>query len=152
SWQVIHRESIMKTRWLVLMWLFFLGTISTTRAQAPILPPGDKEPLLRLEAGGPTSFVTSLAFSPDGTKLYVGGWDKVVRVWSLNEQGQFVPTQTSYRVPIGPGLSGAVNCIALSPEGKLLAVAGSGVLRDEAGFRMPGLIVPSVGGKTEEMR
>src|SRR5207253_630232 len=119
--------------------------------EASILPPGDKEPLLRLEAGGPTSFVTALAFSPDGKLLYVGGWDKVVRVWSLNEQGKFVPTQVAYRVPIGPGLSGAINCIALSPDGRLLAVAGQGVFREEAGFRVPGLLVPSLGAMDSDM-
>ncbi len=123
-----------------------------TRAQAPIVPPGEKEPLVRLEAGGPTSFVTSLAFSPDGKLLYVGGWDKVVRVWKLNERGEFVLTPASYRVPIGPGLNGAINCIALSPDGTLLAVAGSGVYRELAGFRQPGWVVPSVGGMTGDMR
>ena len=42
---------------------------------------GDKEPVLRVEAGGPTSLVTSLAFGPDDRTLYAGGFDKVVRVW-----------------------------------------------------------------------
>ncbi len=141
----------MKTRWLVLTILVSLGIASPTHAQAPVLPPGDKEPLLRLEAGGPTSFVTALAFSPDGKQLYAGGWDKVVRVWSLNERGQFVPSRATYRVPIGPGLSGAINCIALSPDGSLLAVAGRGVFREEAGFRMPGLVVPSLGAMDPDM-
>ncbi|MBC7851825.1 MAG: hypothetical protein IAF94_00170, partial [Pirellulaceae bacterium] len=39
------------------------------------------EPLLRLEAGGPTGYVTALAFSPDAQALYAGSWDKTVRVW-----------------------------------------------------------------------
>src|SRR5262245_57396249 len=39
------------------------------------------EPVLRLEADGPTSYVTSLAFSPDGQTLYAGSWDKTVYVW-----------------------------------------------------------------------
>ena len=63
----------MKTRWLLLAMLLGLGIASPTPAEGPILPPGDKEPLLRLEAGGPTSFVTALAFSPDGKQLYAGG-------------------------------------------------------------------------------
>src|SRR5438105_9042256 len=58
--------------------------------QGPTIPSGDKEPVLRLEAGGPTSFVTSLVFSPDGRRLYAAGFDKVVRVWALNAKtGQF---------------------------------------------------------------
>ena len=32
--------------------------------------PSDKEPVLRVDSGGPAAFVTSLAFSPDGKTLY----------------------------------------------------------------------------------
>jgi WD40 repeat protein len=122
-----------------------LLTISGARilAQAPVLPPGEKEPLLRLEAGGPTSFVTALAFSPDGKLLYVGGWDKVVRVWRLDAAGKFVLDDTAYRVPLGPGLGGAINSIALSDDGTWLAVAGLGVFRGAAGFRERGWVFPS---------
>src|SRR5205823_14575562 len=102
------------------------------RGHAPVLPPGKKEPLLRLEAGGPTSYVTALAFSPDGKRLYVGGWDKVVRVWRLDGQGKFALDQAAYRVPLGPGLGGAINTIALSEDGIWLAVAGMGVFRSGA--------------------
>src|SRR5437660_11288530 len=112
----------MKTRWLLVAMLFGLGFASPTRAQAPVLPPGDKEPLLRLEAGGPTSYVTALAFSPDGQNLYAAGWDKVVRVWNLDRQGKFVPDEVAYRIPVGPGLAGAINALAVSPEGNWLAV------------------------------
>ncbi|HEV2946206.1 MAG TPA: WD40 repeat domain-containing protein, partial [Gemmataceae bacterium] len=140
----------MKTRWIILFWVLAVITPDTW-AQAPILPPGEKEPLVRLEAGGPTSFVTALTFSPDGKLLYAGGLDKVVRVWSLNEQGQFVSFPATYRVPIGPGLDGAINCIALSPDGTLLAVAGRGVFRQGAGFRQPGWVVPSIGAMNADM-
>ncbi|MEK6236847.1 MAG: hypothetical protein N2C14_19235, partial [Planctomycetales bacterium] len=113
-----------------------------------------EEPLLRLEAGGPTSFVTAMAFSPDGKRLYAGGWDKVVRVWNLDEAtGKFVlDPRTSFRTPIGPGLDGAVNALAISPDGKRLAVAGKGVVRGAAGFRDLGRILPTLGGYTNQMR
>src|SRR5437870_4927716 len=61
-------------------------TAPAVSAEAPLLPPGEKEPLFRLEAEGPTSFVTALAFSPDGGTLYAAGWDKVVRVWNLDSR------------------------------------------------------------------
>ncbi|HLJ95302.1 MAG TPA: hypothetical protein VKU02_19140 [Gemmataceae bacterium] len=121
-------------------------------SQEPVLPPGEKEPLLRLEAGGPTSYVTALAFSSDGQLLYVGGWDKVVRVWRLNNQGQFVLEPGAYRVPLGPGLAGAINSLALSEDGNWLAVAGLGVFRGAAGFRQRGWIMPSDGTLTPTMR
>src|SRR5437868_11446968 len=85
---------------------------------APVLgqEKNEAKPLLRLEAGGPTSNVTSLAFSPDGKTLYVAGYDKVVRVWRWNAgMAKFeLDEAISFRVPIGPGIDGAINAIALS--------------------------------------
>src|SRR5438067_2309976 len=97
------------------------------RAQQPdLLPKVADEPLLRLEAGGPTAFVTALTFSPDGTTLYAAGYDKVVRVWKLSAKtGQFELDNTAtYRIPIGPSSYGAINAIAVSPDGTQLAVGG----------------------------
>jgi WD40 repeat protein len=103
-----------------------------------------KEPLLRLEAGGPTTDVTTLAFSPDGKTLYAAGYDKVVRVWKLDPATkEFVPQRDAFRVPIGPGLFGAINAMAISDDGNWLAVGGIGAFQGQAGFRHPGLVVPT---------
>src|SRR4051812_22715476 len=77
---------------------------------------GDKKPVLRLEAGGPTSNLTALAFSPDGKTLFAAGYDKVVRAWAYNARRDRFELQPDhyYRVPIGPGMRGAVNALALS--------------------------------------
>src|SRR5262245_29326173 len=81
----VGRRTVMRIRCLLV--LSSLLTFSPLGlAQPPVLPPGDKEPVLRLEAGGPTGFVTALTFSPDGKTLYAAGFDKVVRVWNLNAQ------------------------------------------------------------------
>ena len=32
----------------------------------------------------------------------------------------------AYHIPIGPGLNGLINAVAVSPDGKYLAAAGSG--------------------------
>lgn len=45
----------------------FCSLVATARLVAA---EADGEPLLRLEAGGPTSYVTALAFSPDGSAFY----------------------------------------------------------------------------------
>ena len=114
----------------------------------------DRTPILRLEAGGPTSPVRSLAFHPNGKFLYAGGWDKVVRVWSWDAAlGKFTvaPSQT-YRVPIGPGDGGIINAIAVSPDGNWLAVAGKSLVRGVSDLRQPGWVVPTAGAMTPEMR
>jgi WD40 repeat protein len=117
------------------------------------------KPVLRLEAGGPTSNVTSMAFSPDGNTLYAAGFDKVVRVWRLQPDPQNpkdkkfeLDPATSYRVPIHPGTQGAINALALSSDGQWLAVGGLGIIRDGTSFHDSGILAPAVGGLKPEMR
>lgn len=114
------------------------------RGAEPTIAPGEREPVLRVEAGGPTSLVRALAFSPDGRTLYAAGFDKVVRVYKVNGQGDWVLERLAYRVPVGPGFDGWINAIAVSPDGIWLAAGGIGVVREAAG-RYPGLVVPREG-------
>src|SRR5687767_6572489 len=116
---------------------------ATSPAQQP-LPPGDpNQPILRVEAGGPSSNVTALAFAPEGRKLYAAGFDKVVRVWALGgKAGGWALQPTAFRVPIGPGVRGAINAMALSPDGGLLAVGGLGLFRTGSTFRDVGKVWP----------
>ena len=100
----------MLSRGLLLLCWFF-GLTQTALAQADDVPPGDENPVLRVKSGGPTSLVTSLAFSPDGKTLYAGGWDKVVHVWKFQE-GRWLP-QPAFRVPLGPGNDGRINALSL---------------------------------------
>ncbi|MCI0462862.1 MAG: hypothetical protein L0Z62_38435, partial [Gemmataceae bacterium] len=143
----------MRTPTLLLAALLCCLAIAPTGAQDKAAP-GDRKPILRLEADGPTSNVTALAFSPDGKTLYAAGYDKVVRAWTYNaRKGAFEPTAGSdYRIPIGPGLRGAINTLALSPDGKLLAVGGLGVMRQGSTFDDLGVILPAAGAITPEMR
>lgn len=74
--------------------LILLTSLSTAgswpgavHADEAVLPPGDTAPVLRLETGGPRSYVSGLAFSPDGQQLYATGWDKAVQVWNRNAAG-----------------------------------------------------------------
>ncbi len=98
-------------------------------AQETPLPPPDRTPILVLDQLGPHAPVTALAFSPDASTLYVGGLDKLVRRYSLKD-GKYASTDP-LRVPVGQGNAGAVNAVAVSSDGKWVAVAGRAPLRGE---------------------
>jgi WD40 repeat protein len=123
------------------------------RAQAqPAAGAAAPQPLLRLEADGPASRVTALAFSPDGRTLYATGFDKVVRAWELDPTGtRFTPTAWVYRVPIGPGNVGVLNALAVSPDGAWLAVAGHGATRVGARPAEAGRVYPYEPAPTSDM-
>jgi WD40 repeat protein len=124
-----------------LLSLAIFSTAPAVSAQQTAFPAALKEPVLRVEAGGPTAFVTALAFSPDGKRLYAGGFDKTVHVWDWNEKTtEFVASTNAYRVPITPGVGGVINALALSPNGQWLAVAGNGIVRKTAGFGQSGIV------------
>ncbi len=111
---------------------------------AAALPPGDNSPVLRLESEGPRSYVTGLAFGNDGRRLYSAGWDKSVQVWNLNENGKFEASpMDSLRVPTGGGPYGTLNAMAVSEDGKWLAVGGQGYMRGRSGERNSGWVLPS---------
>ena len=111
-------------------------------AQGP-LPPARPNAALVLDPGAAAAPVTALAFSPDGTDLYVGGLDKAVRRYRL-ANGKYVLNAT-FPVPIGPGNAGAVNAVAVSPDGKWVAVAGRAPFREEQQFGEDGVLVPTAG-------
>lgn len=64
---------------------------------------------------GHSSFVNSLAISPDGKILASGSWDKTIKIWNL-ETTELIGTLT--------GHTDRVNSVAISYDGKML-VSGS---------------------------
>jgi len=61
---------------------------------------------------GHTSWIYSLAFSPDGRTLASGGWDEWIRLWDL---------ETGAERAVLEGHKSEVYCLAFSPDGKTLA-------------------------------
>ena len=116
----------------------------TAVGQEPPLPPATPAPALVLDPGGPAGPVAAVAFSPDSGTLYVGGADKQVRRFVL-AGGKFAPADPArlppLRVPVGLGNAGAVNAVAVSPDGKWVAVAGRAPFREEAWFGDVGTVV-----------
>lgn len=98
----------------LLMLAGLLAGIATSLAQdGP-----DRAPLLRIEAGMHTDAILKLAISADGRLLATGSADKTVRLWSLPDM-QLVRV---FRMPIGAGFSGRIYAMAMSPDGRTLAV------------------------------
>jgi WD40 repeat protein len=82
---------------------------------------------LRFDTGGTDNFVRALQFSPDGNTLYSAGWNKVVQVFQFDlqtNQFHYEPRQ-NYRVPIGQGRYGMLECMVVSGDGRWLAAAGA---------------------------
>jgi hypothetical protein len=65
---------------------------------------------------GHTTFVTSVAFSPDGHTLASGSADHTVRLWNMTDPTHPTPLESSLI-----GHSSAVYAVAFSPDGHTLA-------------------------------
>ncbi|MFL5340548.1 MAG: hypothetical protein ACJ8F7_10395, partial [Gemmataceae bacterium] len=91
---------------------------SSARVWDAPAPPADGKPVTitkqRLELKGHTSGVECVAISADGASAATGSWDATVRTWNLKD-GSVVRSIT--------GLPGGANGLALSPDGKEIAVA-----------------------------
>jgi WD40 repeat protein len=114
-------------------------------------PAAAAPPQLRLETGGPITFVSSLAFSPTSDTLLVGGADKRVDMWRLFAEADEWQRDAAgtFRIPIGPGNWGEVNALAVSHDGQQLAIGGRMPQRRLADWRRPGWVVPTVGLEDE---
>lgn len=73
-----------------------------------------------------------------------------MRAWAVGPRG-FELQPTAFRVPIGPGIDGALAALAVSADGKWLAVAGHGTYAGGASFKSGGLIAPLL-RMTDDMR
>ncbi|MBI5835188.1 MAG: hypothetical protein HZB16_23020, partial [Armatimonadetes bacterium] len=91
-----------------------LGAIKASAADDASVP----TPVLDLgQHRGPTY---ALAWTPDGRELVTGARDKAVRIWDA-EDGSL---RATLRAPIGAGQAGWISTVAISPDGRWLAVAG----------------------------
>ena len=82
-------------------WLVACGLVLRIASVAAAADAVEAEPLLRLDTGGPASFVTALTFEPGSRTLYAGGFDKLVRAWSLAGDRFQLDQQQTIRVPRG---------------------------------------------------
>ncbi|MFZ1109266.1 MAG: caspase family protein [Rhodomicrobium sp.] len=97
-------------RWIAVV-LGLLLAAAGARAEGPIL---------QLDTGGHMALIKGLAFTPDGKFIVSASNDKVIRVWDWRA-GKTVRT---IRGQSGPGQEGKIFAMALSPDGRWLAVGG----------------------------
>ena len=88
--------------------------------QVAAAPPPPQDPVLRIEAGMHTAFIRRIDVSADGKLLITGSEDKTARLWSLPD-GELL---RSFRLPLDQGEAGKVFAVAITPDGKQVAVAG----------------------------
>jgi tetratricopeptide (TPR) repeat protein len=90
------------------------------KTQAP--PPS--QPILRIETEMHNQSFR-VAIDAECRMIATGSRDKTVRLWSLSEVAAHeVKLLRTFRVPIGDGEAGQIYAVALSPDGKLVAVGG----------------------------
>jgi WD40 repeat protein len=91
---------------------------------------GDDKPILMLDTGGHQAKINGIAFTADGKHVVSAGDDKVVRVWEWRAG----KTVRAIRGQVGPGDEGKIYAIALSADGRWLAVGG---WTDKSGSSVP---------------
>ncbi|MGA3193279.1 MAG: caspase family protein [Candidatus Bathyarchaeia archaeon] len=79
-----------------------------------------EEPMLRMEMGMHSAWITSIGIDPQNQFIVTGSQDKTVRLWELST-GRLVKI---FRPPIGEGSVGMILEVAFSPDGKTIVCGG----------------------------
>ncbi|MBF0126654.1 MAG: hypothetical protein HQM02_05520, partial [Magnetococcales bacterium] len=111
-------KRIHASHWLY--WLLLLTTCALpgTGASTEKMPVAG--PLLRIESGMHTSMLRRVGMDAEERYLFSIADDKTLRVWSM-ENGRLLLT---FRVPIGLTTEGSLFALAISPDGRTVAVSG----------------------------
>ena len=109
------RKLMIRRACMAILLLILLITERAASAKQP-----SAEPMLRVETGMHLARITEISVDAKRQLLLTVSFDKTARLWSLRD-GK--PT-TVLRPPIGGGDEGKLYTGALSPDGKLAAVAG----------------------------
>ncbi|MEO2091347.1 MAG: WD40 repeat domain-containing protein, partial [Gemmataceae bacterium] len=88
------------------------------------------EPEMTYQTGGRVGTCDVVRFTPDGTFLFAAGDDKVVRGWPATADGLDLDSRKgeTLRWPAWREGRGGIKAIAISPDGKRIAVGGVGLI------------------------
>jgi WD40 repeat protein len=86
----------------------------------PRFPDLEPRPFLVLDAAGHIDTIRKAIFTADDRHVITASYDKTVRLWDLATE----QTIHTFRLPIGAGEEGLISAMALSPDGKQIAVGG----------------------------
>jgi WD40 repeat protein len=100
-----------------------LGGFAAVATSQPTTPAkfDPKLPFAAVDPGGHAGEVYGVAFSPDMKSVFTASADRTVRTWDL-ATGEAIRV---IRLPVQPGAGGPLFALALSADGKTLAVAGA---------------------------
>ena len=102
---------------MVLFVLVLFVLLSNGRLNSFEVP---KEPILRMEIGMHTAWISSIGIDVQNQFIVTGSQDKTVRLWELST-GRLVKI---FRPPIGEGPVGMVLDVTFSPDGKMIVCGG----------------------------
>ncbi len=105
-------------RWIAILVCMFMAGAGAA---------AEERPILQLDTGGHMALIKVLAFTPDGKFIVSAGEDKVIRVWGWRKG----VTVRTIRGQSGPGNEGKIYAMALSPDGRWLAVGGETCNEDD---------------------
>ena len=107
--------------WIIAAILFWVAALAAARGEELL----DQRPMLRIEPGMHTATLLGIGVDAACTLMVTGSVDKTARLWALPEGGRGPPELLrTLRVSIGEGNDGKVYAVALSPNGKWVAVGG----------------------------
>jgi len=87
-------------------------------------------PRIVINPMGHSAKINNLLFTPDGTKIISVSEDKTIRIWNADNGEMF----KKFESEVGDGSEGMLYASAISPDGKLLAVAGYPVSSEKENY------------------